>query len=146
MSSELNLGPTLGSSGHPRVLFLGSTARPMVFVCSPFAGSLQENIQNARRYSRFAYISGYMPITPHLMYPRFLDDKQFKERQDGMEMGLRLLDLCEELWVFGDHYSSGMQREISHALGTHMTIRFFDRDCKEYKKRAGLDLQEEEVI
>ena len=146
MSSELNSEPTMGTSGRPRVLLLGRTDRPMVFVCSPFAGSVQENIQNARRYSRFAYISGYMPITPHLMYPRFLDDKQFKERQDGMEMGLRLLDLCEEIWVFGDYYSSGMQREISHALGTHMTIRFFDRDCKEYKKRADVDLQKEEGI
>lgn len=145
MSSELKLEPTMGSSGRPRVLLLGRTDRPMVFVCSPFAGSVQENIQKARRYSRFAYISGYMPITPHLMYPRFLDDKQFKERQDGMEMGLRLLDLCEEIWVFGEHYSSGMQREISHALGTHMTIRFFDRDCKELKSRSGLDEQAEGI-
>ncbi|MEA4940898.1 MAG: DUF4406 domain-containing protein [Christensenella sp.] len=110
----------------------------MIFVCSPFAGCVQENVQNARRYSRFAYISGYMPITPHLMYPRFLDDKQYKERLDGIDMGLRLLDLCEEIWVFGDHYSSGMQREISHALGKHMTIRFFDRDGKEHKRRESV--------
>ena len=55
----------------------------MVFVCSPFAGSVQENIQNARRYSRFAYISGYMPITPHLMYPRFLDDKHYAAMRAG---------------------------------------------------------------
>ena len=111
MSSELNSELAIGSSGRPRVLLLGRTDRPMVFVCSPFAGSVQENIQNARRYSRFAYLSGYMPITPHLMYPRFLDDKQFKERQDGMEMGLRHLDFCEEIWVFGEHYSSGMQAD-----------------------------------
>jgi len=143
MPIELNLEAPSGLLGRPRVLLLGRTDRPMVFVCSPFAGSVQENIQNARRYSRFAYISGYMPITPHLMYPRFLDDKQFKERQDGMEMGLRLLDLCEELWVFGDHYSTGMQREISHALGTHRTIRFFDRECKEYVKRDGSDPRRE---
>ena len=115
----------------------------MIFVCSPFAGCVQENVQNARRYSRFAYISGYMPITPHLMYPRFLDDSQSGERQGGMDMGLRLLDLCEELWVFGDHYSNGMQREISHALATHMKIRFFDRECKELKKRDGADLGRE---
>ncbi len=110
----------------------------MIFVCSPFAGCIQENVQNARRYSRFAYISGYMPITPHLMYPRFLDDKQYKERLDGMDMGLRLLDLCEEIWVFGDYYSSGMQREISHAMGKQMTIRFFDRDGKEHKRRESV--------
>ena len=143
MPIELNFEAPSESLGRPRVLLLGRTDRPMAFVCSPFAGSVQENIQNARRYSRFAYISGYMPITPHLMYPRFLDDKQSKERQDGMEMGLRLLDLCEELWVFGEHYSSGMQREISHALGTHMTIRFFDRECKEYVKRDESDPRRE---
>jgi len=143
MSDESNLATPMESSGRPRVLLLGRTDRPMVFVCSPFAGCVQENVQNARRYSRFAYISGYMPITPHLMYPRFLDDKQTKERQDGMDMGLRLLDLCEEIWVFGDHYSSGMQREISHALSTHMTIRFFDWDCKEYKTREGLNKKAE---
>ena len=143
MPIELNFEAPSESLGRPRVLLLGSTDRPMIFICSPFAGSVQANIQNARRYSRFAYISGYMPITPHLMYPRFLDDKQVKDRQDGMERGLRLLDLCEELWVFGEHYSSGMQREISHALGTHMTIRFFDRECKEYVKRDGSDPRRE---
>jgi len=143
MPIDLNLEPHSVTSGHPRVLLLGRTDRPMVFVCSPFAGSVQENVQNARRYSRFAYISGYMPITPHLMYPRFLDDEQCKERQAGMEMGIRLLDLCEELWVFGDHYSSGMQREISHALGTHMKIRFFDRECKEYVRQDGSDPRRE---
>ena len=61
-------------------------------------------------------------------------------------MGIRLLDLCEEIWVFGDTYSSGMQREMTHALGTHMTIRFFDRDCKEYKKRDGVALQKGEGV
>ena len=39
-----------------------------------------------------------------------------------------------------------MQREMTHALGTHMTIRFFDRDCKEYKKRTAADLQKGEGI
>jgi len=108
----------------------------MVFICSPYAGCIKENVQNARRYSRFAYLSGYMPITPHLMYPRFLDDGQAKERLDGMDMGLRLLDLCEELRVYGDHYSSGMQREIAHAISRFMTIRYSDRDCMEVKRRV----------
>ena len=107
----------------------------MVFICSPYAGCIKENVQNARRYSRFAYLSGYMPITPHLLYPRFLDDHMPQERLDGMDMGLRLLDLCEELWVFGDRYSSGMQREIAHAIARFMTIRYFDRDCIEAKRR-----------
>ena len=108
----------------------------MVFICSPYAGCIKENVQNARRYSRFAYLNWKMPITPHLLYPRFLDDKMPQERMDGMDMGLRLLDLCEELWVFGDYFSSGMQREIAHAVARFMTIRYFDQDCNEVKLHA----------
>ena len=62
--------PRRNHRGRPRILLLGRTDRPMVFVCSPFAGCIRENIQNARRYSRFAYLSGYMPITPHLICTR----------------------------------------------------------------------------
>ena len=107
----------------------------MVFICSPYAGCVKGNVRNARQYSRFAYLCGYMPITPHLMYPLFLNDKHANERLDGMDMGLRLLDLCEEFWVFGDRYSNGMQREIAHAISRFMTIRYFDRDCIEVKRR-----------
>lgn len=135
MRNTTNSTITMGSSGFTRITYLEKLNRPMVFICSPYAGCIKENVKNARRYSRFAYLSGYMPITPHLMYPLFLDDKQTKERLDGMDMGLRLLDLCEELWVFGDRYSSGMQREIAHAIARFMTIRYFDRDCIEVKRR-----------
>ena len=135
MKNELNTATPTGSSGFPRILYLDRVERPMVFICSPYAGCIKGNVQNARQYSRFAYLSGYMPITPHLMYPLFLNDKHANERLDGMDMGLRLLDLCEELWVFGDRYSTGMQREIAHALSRFMTIRYFDRDCIEVKRR-----------
>lgn len=69
-----------------------------------------------------------------------------QERLDGMDMGLRLLDLCEELWAFGDYYSTGMQREIAHAVARFMTIRYFDEDCNEVRqiKRAG-DSKEKSV-
>lgn len=39
--------------------------RPMVYICSPFAGDVPRNIRNARRYSRFAVMKGNIPIAPH---------------------------------------------------------------------------------
>ena len=135
MKNESNSATPTASFGFPSILYLFRVERPMVFICSPYAGCIKGNVQNARQYSRFAYLSGYMPITPHLMYPLFLNDKHANERLDGMDMGLRLLDLCEELWVFGDRYSTGMQREIAHAISRFMTIRYFDRDCIEVKRR-----------
>ena len=110
--------------------------RPMVFICSPYAGCIHENVRYARFYSRLAYVRGYMPITPHLMYPRFLADGVPREREDGLAMGLRLLELCEELWVFGDRFTSGMQREMAYALARFKTIRYFNSDGDEQKKEA----------
>ena len=103
----------------------------MVFVCSPYAGCVKGNVQNARKYSRFAFLQGKMPITPHLLYPRFLDDSHIAERAAGQDMGIQLLDLCTELWVFGETISSGMRREIKHARKRGMTIRYFDSECEE---------------
>ena len=36
--------------------------RPIVYICSPYAGAVSENVENARKYSRFAVDSGYIPM------------------------------------------------------------------------------------
>ena len=48
--------------------------RPLVYICSPYRGNTNENIENARKYSRFAVIHHSIPIAPHLLFPQFLDD------------------------------------------------------------------------
>lgn len=105
--------------------------RPLVFVCSPLAGAVAQNLENARRYSRFAALRGMIPVTPHLLYPQFLDDTDTAERQLGIFFGLVLLRKCEELWVFGTRYSKGMRVEIAKARKHGMKIRFFNEQCEE---------------
>ena len=106
---------------------------PLVYICSPFAGDIEVNIHNARRYSRFAVDSGYLPITPHLLYPQFLDESNQRERDLGMFFGLVLMDKCAEVWVFGDYISAGMQVEIGQAKSKGKVIRYFDYNfiCKD---------------
>ena len=41
--------------------------RPIVYICSPYAGDVEANVENARRYSCFAVDAGYIPIAPHLL-------------------------------------------------------------------------------
>ncbi len=98
---------------------------PMVYICSPFAGDVGTNIENARRYSRFAVEQGYLPITPHLLYPQFLDDDSQHERDLGLFFSLILLDKCSEVWVFGDHISKGMKAEIKRAKSRKQTIKYY---------------------
>ena len=47
---------------------------PLVYICSPYAGDVEENVKQAQKYSRFAVDQGYLPITPHLLFTQFLDD------------------------------------------------------------------------
>ena len=75
--------------------------RPIVYICSPYAGDVTANVENARRYSRFAVDAGYIPIAPHLLFPQFLSDDNPKERQLGLFFGNALMSnfttACEEV-------------------------------------------------
>ena len=96
-------------------------AKPIVYICSPYSGDVDRNIEKACRYSRFAADEGYVPITPHLWMPLFLSEET--EREMAISLDLRLIDVCSELWVCGDVISDGMRREMAYAAGTGTIIQ-----------------------
>ena len=105
--------------------------RPIVFICSPYAGEVDENIRAARRYSRFAVDKGYIPIAPHLLFPQFLNDADPNERQLGLFFGDALMSKCSEVWVFGSRVSAGMETEIKRAKWKNYRLRYFNENCEE---------------
>ena len=105
--------------------------RPIVYICSPYAGDVETNVDAARRYSRFAVDTHYVPIAPHLLFPQFMDDSLGEDRQTAMFMNLVLLSKCAQLWVFGSVRSEGLQQEIKWAKRRHMTIRYFTEELEE---------------
>jgi hypothetical protein len=104
---------------------------PLVYICSPFAGDTERNIERARGYCRLAVSRGCIPLAPHLHYPQFMDDGDQKQRELGLRFALILLGKCDELWVFGERISSGMAREIAKAKRRGMPIRYFDSKGEE---------------
>ena len=109
--------------------------KPLVYVCSPYAGDTERNVARARRYSRFAVTKGCIPIAPHLLFPQFLDDNDKCERELGIFMGVVLLKKCAELWVFGSRISEGMAQEIDRAKKGGMSIRYFNDRCERIAQR-----------
>ena len=103
--------------------------RPLVYICSPFAGDTERNIRRARGYCRFAVSKGCIPLAPHLHYPQFMDDGDKEERELGLRFALILLGKCDELWVFGNT-SSGMSKEIARAKRRGMPIKYFNYKCE----------------
>ena len=108
--------------------------RPLVFICSPYAGDTETNTQNARMFCRFAVEQNRIPIAPHLFFPQFLDDKDEEERGLGLFFSTVLLGKCAEVWVFGNEVTAGMKSEIAKARHRSMPIRYFDSSCLEVSK------------
>lgn len=105
--------------------------KPCVFICSPFAGDLRCNTQNAKRYLKFAVDKGAIPFAPHLLYPLVLNEADPAQRELGMFLGLVWLGKCDELWVFGSSISPGMTAEIDKAKRRLMPIRYFTENLEE---------------
>lgn len=100
--------------------------RPIVYICSPYRGDIEENVKRARRYSRFAVDKGYIPIAPHLLLPQYM--KEETERDLAIFMDLVILTKCEELWVFGDRITEGMKLEIERANKKGITVRYISEE------------------
>lgn len=95
----------------------------LIYVASPYAGDIEKNVAFAKEASRFVMNSGHAFFAPHLLYPAILDDGVPEERALGMEMGTAVLSKCDELWVFGERVSAGMQAEIAEAQRLGIPVR-----------------------
>lgn len=104
---------------------------PLVYICSPYAGDVERNVNMARVYSRFAVKNTCIPLAPHLLYPQFMDDGSPAERELALFMGLVLLTKCEQVWVFGGVISAGMAVEIAKAEKKKIPVRYFTEELEE---------------
>lgn len=100
--------------------------KKLVYICSPCRGDIEKNIAKAQGYCREAVelFPDVVPIAPHVYCTQFLDDTNPQERDTGMDIGIALLDMCDEIWVYGiENPSEGMSREIEYAKEHEIQIR-----------------------
>lgn len=98
----------------------------LVYIASPYAGDVENNVRFAKEACRYAVKQGATPVAVHLLYPQILEDSIPAERKAGIQMGLRLLEVCDELWVCGRQISQGMNIELSAAKKLGITVRWVE--------------------
>lgn len=108
-----------------------SAFKPLVYICSPYSGNVEENVNKARSFCRFALGQNCIPIAPHLLFPQFMDDEDIEERELAIFMDIVLMGKCSEVWVLGSTISSGMVREIEVAKKRRQNIRYFNEGYEE---------------
>lgn len=115
----------------------------LVYICSPCRGDMKKNIIKAQNYCREAVElwPDVIPIAPHVYFTQFLDDTKPDERVVGMNMGIALLSMCDEIWVYGiENPSEGMKNEIVYAQDHGIPVRnaaevYQDRAAEVYGER-----------
>ena len=67
------------------------------YICSPLGGNVTTNIENAKRYARYALECGIGSV--HTAFLRLiLNDDDEEERNLGMLAGLSMLWVCDAVW------------------------------------------------
>lgn len=88
----------------------------MVYIASPLRGDYNTNIKNAVEYCRLVGERGVLPLAPHIIFSQWCNDTIPGQREQGLQLGLALLEKADALWVMGEKISEGMRGEISFAM------------------------------
>ena len=87
----------------------------LVYICAPLRGEVEKNIAFAREKAREVFAEGNVPVCPHLLFPPIADTGNPAQDQAAREMGLRLVEFCQQVNVYGPVWTEGMWAEINHA-------------------------------
>ena len=98
--------------------------RLRIYVCHPFAGDVEVNTGRVKIICRALVENGLLPVAPQLYLPQFMDEATDRDR--ALELCLGLLEVCDEVRVYGGRISSGMRLEIKHAEALGIPVRFVD--------------------
>lgn len=108
--------------------------RPLVYICSPYSGDVEANVELARRFCRVAVQRRTIPVAPHLLFPQFMDDAVPGERELALFMNRIVLSRMDAIWVYADRISTGMRQEIEWAYVQGTPIKYFNTGFEEIKR------------
>jgi hypothetical protein len=88
----------------------------VIYICSKYSDNPQYRVKEAKEYCNDVIKQGDIPICPHLFYHglKIGEDK-------GLAIGLKLLEICDELWVYGE-VSVNMANEIRRARSLNIRV------------------------
>jgi len=93
-----------------------------VFISHPYKDDPTGNRKQADRICRELAREGMLPISPlHLFSFMDNDDK----REEILQVCFRLIDICDEVWIYGD--SEGCEKEREYARSIGKVVRMYGR-------------------
>ena len=95
----------------------------VVYLCAPLHGDVKANMEFARQKGNEELAAGNIPICPHFLLPPSAKINQPKQVQAAKEMGIQMVETCQEVHVYGDLWTDRMWEEIHHAEELGIPVR-----------------------
>ena len=96
---------------------------------------VEKNIEFARQKAQEVFLSGDVPVCPHLMFPPFADPGDPAQDQAARDMGLRLVELCQQVNVYGPVLTPGMRAETQRAQDLGIPVIFDQKQLEKTRPR-----------
>ncbi|OGZ43706.1 MAG: hypothetical protein A2719_01275 [Candidatus Ryanbacteria bacterium RIFCSPHIGHO2_01_FULL_45_22] len=95
-----------------------------VFIAHPIKGDVQDNAKKVLEICKRIHTRNIIPIAPYLVSIQYLDDEIREDRELGIEANLEAFHrkYIDELWLFGDRISPGMEQEVLLAFKFNIPV------------------------
>lgn len=95
-----------------------------VFVSHPYKNDPEGNKKRADAICKeLAEKKDILPISPLHLFSFMVDDEK---REEILQVCFRLIDICDEVWIYGD--SEGCRKEAEYARRVGEVVRVYGRD------------------
>jgi len=95
-----------------------------VFISHLVGGDVHGNAKKILDICKKIHDKNIIPVVPYLVTIRYLNDEIAEDRKLGMEANFEAFrrGYIDEVWLFGDRISPGMEQEIRLALELSIPI------------------------
>lgn len=107
-----------------------------VFIISNFKGDIEANIKKALYYGQIVIGTGRIPVVPYLYFKQFLNENNPNEKMKIVDMGLELMEDCDEVYLMGFDITEGMEFELDYARGLRIPVSLYDADMNRINIRT----------
>jgi len=107
-----------------------------VFIISNFKGDIDANIKKALYYGQIVIGTGRIPVVPYLYFKQFLNENNPNEKMKIIDMGLELMEDCDEVYLMGFDITEGMEFELDYARGLRIPVSLYDADMNRINIRT----------
>ena len=106
-----------------------------MYICAPLRGEAEQNFALAKETAREVFQGGDIPICPNLLFTLIAAPSDPVQEQAAQKMCLRLVELCQQVNVYGPVLTPEMQAEAQRAHDLGIPVMYDQKQLEKTRTR-----------